>query len=111
MPVIEWSRSVRHTVQEVTGLKLQGLEFFHPWRPHISASITDQKLTNSFLSSRICPFIIDPYFLCRIHVVPDKHSPRAPDQSSTNLNGRQPVDIDMSGDFIGEINGQIRDIL
>ena len=60
LPIVEGFRAVLDTIQEISGFELKRFQLFDFRRPHIAASITDQKLVNTLLCLYISALIIHP---------------------------------------------------
>src|SRR5215472_4574014 len=73
---------------------------------HITGTIADEKLVQvARMRGHADALVVDFDFFVGFEIVPDKHFLFAANQCGAHFDGREPIDIDVSDDVLGEIDG------
>src|SRR5262249_52670103 len=108
--VVDGGSAIEYAIAEVFEFRFQSFRLFHLGGPHISGTITHEQLID--LVSGIHPntLVVDLEFLVGLEVVPNHHPFLPSYQCGADLNGRQPVHVDMGNDVAWKVDGDKRHV-
>ena len=98
--------SAFHAFREVPGFGQQGFGGGQLGRPHVAGAIADHHLVDAFRLVHGDAFVVDLDLLARFQIVVHDHLAVAADERPSDLDGREPIDVEMGDHAVREIARQ-----
>src|SRR5438874_8050335 len=99
-----------NAVDEITELDLERFSLLHAGGPHVARAIAHQQVVDTGPVLLLDALVVYLDLFVGLEIVPHQHLFLAADQRRADLDGREPVDVDVGDRVAREVDGEIRNV-